>query len=325
MTVAVQPRAPKEDAFSKIAKGLQVAQSILGIKQSFDQSAIQQDALARQKELQGREDEKYAQEQEKLSFEKAGGLSNEKALDLASKGYTFGAPGVQGAQQVSLRTPNGIQTASVIAPKAKGMTEFERQKLELEKYKIASQQTKDAAQQKKIFSEGSRKLADSIEKTGVADVIGALESLDKKIDIDGDSDIPGVGLTGGLGTLTISEDGKSVRQLVQNVQNTLLKARSGGAISDGEAQRLMDELGVGLTKSDADLRRGLQMVRDTLRTKIQLAESGAPEESVYEYRNRKGAIHSELPLFTKIKATEITDSDIDAEINRRRTGATAGF
>lgn len=324
MTVAVyQPQQNREDPLTKIAKGLSVASSILGIKNSIDQNELKKQEFSQQAEdrtaanarrqiLEGRQDEAYTTEKQKQAFELAGGISNEKALDLSSKGFSFGLPGAKGAQQATIRTPQGDQVVSIVPPKPKGMTEFERQKLDLEKYKIAAAQTKDFEQQKKIINEGSRKLADAIEKTGVGDVISALEKLDKKVGIDADSDIPGVGLTGGLGSLTISEDGKNVRQLVKNVQNTLLKARSGGAISEGEAERLLDELGVGLTRSDKDLRRGLQMVRDTLRTKIELAESGAPEESVLEYRKRPGAIHSQRDLFLK-KANELLEQELSGD------------
>ena len=54
MTVAVNQPTPKDDdAFTKIARGLSVAQSILGIKQSMDQSAL---AKKQQEKLSAEED-----------------------------------------------------------------------------------------------------------------------------------------------------------------------------------------------------------------------------------------------------------------------------
>lgn len=330
MTVAVQQPGQKKDPLETIMKGLTVANSILGIKANIDQSALAQKqsaeretALARQKILQDREDEAYAQAQADKKFAQAGGLSADKAAELTAKGFSFGPAGAAGSQQVTLRTPQGEQAFSLVAPKKEGISEYQKQMLELQKYKIAADQTKATEAQQKIVNEGARKLSDAIEKTGVTDVYTALDKLDKKIGIDGSEDIPGVGQTAMLPGIALSQEGKDVRQLIQGLTNTILKARSGGAITEPEAERLLAEIGTGITKTDADLRRGLQNVRDTFRIKLELAESGAPEESVSIYRQRKGSIHSQLPLFMK-KADQILEDelrnqnelpDLDALIN----------
>lgn len=331
MAVAVHQPQRKDDAFDKIAKGLAVANSILGIKQGLEDRQLKKDQLAadqeRQKVLDARQDEAYAQQKQDRDFAMQGGISPAQQVDLASKGFTFGAPGAEGAPQVSIRTPQGIQQASVVAPKKEtGLTAYQKEMIELQKWKIAGQQSKDDVQRTKIANEGARKLSDAIEKTGITEVYTALDKLNKKIGIDGTDDIPGVGQTASLPGLVISQDGKEVRQLVQQLTNTILKARSGGAVTPQEADRLLEELGTGLTKTDEDLRRGLRSVRDMFRAKVALAESGAPEDSLALYRQRKGAIHSDSDVFRSLDLERaITDADIEEELKRRSSGATASW
>ena len=142
------------------------------------------------------------------------------------------------------------------------------------------------------------------------------KKLDKAIPggIEGDEsdgDIPGVGgisnvsgaslfgvNVGSPARLLLSEEGKNVRQLADNVKNALLKARSGGAVTDNEASRLTQELGQGLFSTDNDFRRGLKNIKDIFRDKVALIESGSDPDILADYRRQKGALTTEDSFFS---------------------------
>lgn len=83
----------------------------------------------------------------------------------------------------------------------------------------------------------------------IPDLESSISDLDKQVvpggieNWDG-SDIPGVaGADSKLPINQLSAKGRKNRQIAQSLVNKLLKARSGGAVSDGEATRLLGELG----------------------------------------------------------------------------------
>jgi len=314
MTVAVQQPRQKDDTFSKLAKGLQIASSVLGLKdQIFGKELTPEqqkmhDLKMQQTETGVKVDEAQLAELQAKATEREnlqkGILTAPQLLSTAGK-FKRGEPGAEGSIG-TFQTPAGEKFSLIPDQKKESMSTYQREMLGLARLKDVRAELKDEEQKTKTKNESVRKISDAVNKSGILEVTNALEKINKKIGIDIDSDIPGVGLTGvaaslplvgGVFETMLSDEGKEVRQLVSSVRNAVLKARSGGAVSDGEAARLLEEIGLGPNKTDEQLRIGLRLVRDTLKSKLQNIEAGADPDALSEYRSRKGSISSEEELF----------------------------
>lgn len=305
MTVSINMPRERRSGLEDLAAAVSIAKNIYGIKSDIDEKSLRQKALA-----QRSEEEKLAREAlaDKNKRIESGELTRADALELAKSGVNFMPPGSKDALGgFSIPGQGGQRQEIAIGRKGSAMDELNRS-LKLSQYALA--QERDQRQADKIKNDVVRKAAESIEKSGAPELMASLKKLDDKIPggIDGDGDIPGIGglanLAGnpGIGPLveqTISDEGKQIRQLVANVRNSILKARSGGAVTPQEADRVLEELGQGILRTNEQLRAGLVNIRDSLRTRVQAIEAGFPEDALAEYRSRKGAITSEDPLFVR--------------------------
>lgn len=119
-------------------------------------------------------------------------------------------------------------------------------------------------------------------------------------------------------------------QRVASLRNSYLKLRSGGAVTDPEAERFLAEMGQGGIRTGEQLQNGLQSLASAVNTTVQNIESGHSPEAVAEYRRRKGPVSSDFlpkkgaapkvsaPAFdvnafkAQQKAKGKTDAEIDA-------------
>jgi hypothetical protein len=128
----------------------------------------------------------------------------------------------------------------------------------------------------------------------------------------------------------LSEEGKKVRQEVQRFSNEIISKLAGANVAPSEIERIKNQLGTGLLKGDQDLRNALQSAVNTLYGAVVGIESGIESDTLAEYSQKKGAIHSGLDLFKNFNGGNsdgslITDELLDNEIKRRKTGATASW
>lgn len=129
--------------------------------------------------------------------------------------------------------------------------------------------------------------ASQLDKTNVPQ----FESLlgDIEADIAKTKDIPGYGgVMGNLPTFLQSEEGRALRQKIATLRNLTLKDRSGTAVTNQELSRLLEELGTGMLKTDADLTRGLAGVRKNLDAVKQNVVAGVDDATLNEYQQRGG-------------------------------------
>lgn len=117
-------------------------------------------------------------------------------------------------------------------------------------------------------------------------------------------DIPGFGrFDGMLHNALLSTDGQMARSDMQAAANVLLKARSGAAVTDGEAKRFLLEIASGAGMSEVALRNGWKHVRGIFEKQKQNITSGyAPEiHDAYlsrggtDYRPAKNTVAAEPP------------------------------
>ena len=82
-------------------------------------------------------------------------------------------------------------------------------------------------------------------------------------------------------------------QSIAGLRNAYLKMRSGGAVTDPEAERFLQELGQGDARTGAQLQTGIQNLTRAVKLGVQNKEAGYSPEAVALYRSRNGPISSE--------------------------------
>jgi hypothetical protein len=131
-----------------------------------------------------------------------------------------------------------------------GMTPYQREMLKRQDEERTRQA--GAARQGRVTD-----LSQAIEKSGMGELSQSVYDANELLSgyAREGKDIPGVG--GGniplIGKYAGGEEGRRVRSTLQAVTNAVLKARSGGAVTPQEADRLTAELGMMLGGSDEDL------------------------------------------------------------------------
>ena len=81
-------------------------------------------------------------------------------------------------------------------------------------------------------------------------------------------------------------------QSVSSLRNQYLKLRSGGAVTDPEADRFLQELGSGGVRTGEQLANGLRSLSGAVRTTIKNKEAGADPRALETYKERGGGISS---------------------------------
>lgn len=147
-----------------------------------------------------------------------------------------------------------------------------------------------------VADDTDRQVNDLSKRTeGATAVKQDLQTLIKATESD---DIAGIGtFAGWLPNILTSEDGVKVRQAAKGVASSILKQRSGTAASEGEVNRLLEELGMSKGGSDDQFRVGLFRLVEQARGELKSKEAGARPAAVQEFRNRGGTTSSDLPTY----------------------------
>jgi hypothetical protein len=136
----------------------------------------------------------------------------------------------------------------------------------------------------KDFARYGRDLARDREKAGLGEFNKGVEQVDAALAKYEGQDLPGVGQ---LGRYSIGSEAREFRGILQPIENILLKARSGAAVTESEYERLRKELlGEGAFANDADFRRAWSFLKDRMAAKEIEIEAGYDPEVVDEYRRR---------------------------------------
>lgn len=116
-----------------------------------------------------------------------------------------------------------------------------------ERAELAEQKARTAAEAE--LEKNTRRLSETMQKTGLAGLDSSVRTLTSTLEMLNEKygdDLPGIGYLQNLptlGTVLSDDEGEMVRQQIQAVQNTYMKAVSGGAVTDQESARLIAELG----------------------------------------------------------------------------------
>lgn len=178
---------------------------------------------------------------------------------------------------------------------------------EIEKDKAIRERKKMAIAAEDRLDKKTTELSKRLEGDGLVELGSSLKDIDATMktmglsngiytDLEnGKIDIPGWGASSvleyipfGLGRKAMSEEGATLRQKVDVLKNTLLKIRSGAAVTPPEFERAMKEIEG--AKDDKGLMRGLQMFATAYNSKMDNAEAGTSPEAVNLYRQRGGNV-----------------------------------
>lgn len=147
----------------------------------------------------------------------------------------------------------------------------------------------------------AERLSVRLEKSGLSELDSVSENLNYLLKKHEGKDLPGYGMTRLLPDVAISDGGK-LRQGVRQLENILLKARSGAAVTPQEYDRFMGEISSSATKSDDQLRNGIKIVLNGLDAKKQGILSGYTHETKQRLVEQGGNINS-MKLDDTVKMT----------------------
>jgi hypothetical protein len=146
---------------------------------------------------------------------------------------------------------------------------------------------KEAAKAKKTLEGFRVRFSTQLDKAGLPELESYIGSANKVLDLYKDKAIPGIGIMDYSGKF--SQEGSNVRQAIQAVKNTLLKARSGAAVTEPEADRLEQEM-FGPLATEKSFRQGWANLQAAIAAKRVNIESGYDPEVIESYeenlRNR---------------------------------------
>lgn len=114
-------------------------------------------------------------------------------------------------------------------------------------------------------------------------------------------DLPGVSMPG-LGRVSFYSGGaRTLQDSVARIFNTVLKDRSGAAVTTPEMERLRTEFSAGKFNTEAELIGALQRYKDTLKSTLKNIEAGYTPEAKERYKERGGLISEDIK--TKSEST----------------------
>lgn len=118
---------------------------------------------------------------------------------------------------------------------------------------------------------------------------------DGKLLVQGkEKDLPGVSIPG-YGRATFGqEDALDLESAVARVFNTVLKDRSGAAVTNQEMDRLQKEFGRGKWNTEAQLVKGLQDYKKSVAAELKNREAGFKPDIIETYQKRGGVTSANL-------------------------------
>lgn len=205
-----------------------------------------------------------------------------------------------------------------------------RNALEVAGLRESRDNDKAQAAAKKARDQQLNKLEAAMRTSGIGNVWSAVSDAkgvvdeytdkDAKGNVVGYKGVPGVGglannRTWGIGTATqigSGPKGKENQAKIAALQNLVLQARSGAAVTDPELQRMLAETGLTTWSSDEDFLRAFPRLMQKAEESVRNTLAGYDPEVVDEYL-RRGA----LPGFKGASAND-PDSEIEAILSGGR-------
>lgn len=159
----------------------------------------------------------------------------------------------------------------------------------LAKARLAETERHNRATEANVFKKAlkdtqtnTRNLARDLTKAGVPEISEGINLINAELAKYEDGDIPGMG---GLANALpgMSGEARHIKSLVGRVRNIILKARSGGAVTPQEADRLLEEFSLGITNTDEDFKRAWADFQNVFSTGVSNIYAGYSPDVVDSY------------------------------------------
>lgn len=183
------------------------------------------------------------------------------------------------------------------------------------------QQTQLEEQRRNRLNTDIEQYGKMIDSTGLTDLGTALHGLNQVMSkYKATDDLPGIGVTGGMTpNIFVGEAGRELRQAAIAIGNNLIKARSGAAVSNQEAARLAQELGLDISgdtpkligTNEDSFRRGMANAENLFNAKQQAVRASFSPEAVAEYDRRRAALSAPVAV-EQLDLSKMSDADLEA-------------
>ncbi len=205
-----------------------------------------------------------------------------------------------------------------------------RNAMDIARLRESGDSSSASAQAKKTRDQQLNKLEAALRTSGIGNVWSALQGAREVVDKYTDKDakgnvvgyrgVPGVGglanvRTMGLGSATqlgSGPEGKDNQAKIAALQNLVLQARSGAAVTDPELQRMLAETGLTMFSSDEDFLRAFPRLMQAAEQSVRNTTAGYDPDIVDEFLGRGG-----LPGFKSSRQTN-PDAEIEALLSGGR-------
>lgn len=211
----------------------------------------------------------------------------------------------------------------------------------IQQSKIDAQMKKDNEridrQDEKLDRQDTEKLSKRLTADSIPEVVSALNGIDQKLDggLYSDKAVASLDEVAGidgfvasfkvpftqvvpLENSVIDEKYMPLYQDIAGLRNAYLKLRSGGAVTDPEANRFLAELGQGSIRSGKQLQNGLKRLNEAVRTGLKSIEGGYNPEVVARYKENGGTVSSDaLPGQRQQSASKAPAPNLDLEAKRQ--------
>lgn len=127
-----------------------------------------------------------------------------------------------------------------------------------------------------------RNLSRDLTKANIPEIGKGIALINQELEKYKDRDIPGLG---GLSNVApgMSEEARDVKSMVGRIRNIILKARSGGAVTPQEADRLLEEFQLGVFSTDEGFRNAWADFQDIFSSGVANVYAGYDDTTVDTY------------------------------------------
>lgn len=144
----------------------------------------------------------------------------------------------------------------------------------------------------KTRDQATQKYSAALEKAGIPEFHSALGGVEQTLQQYKAGELPGYGrFLGAVPNAALPTEHQIVRSNMATAANTLLKARSGAAVTDSELRRFLTEVGQGVGMDEATLRNGWANVRKFFDKKRYSIAAGFAPEVHESFLERGGEDH----------------------------------
>ena len=320
--VAVQQPGQRETQLDAIAKALNIAQSVYGIKTSYEQMqlmkakeerAVKSDAAQEERASKtfGLQEKEYQRKEDASKLEadvvKTGALLpkefaqnyyeiDKSQIEDISRKFGGLVPIVKTkVWKYGTKEGDNNYEERIAVPKSS----YDQAIAAILKSRNDKKEGVDWKSQIRLDN-SMKQLYKEQELAGIGTLFEALSGLENSMPggFEGADDVGGVGVTRDLPQFMLTPEGKSVRAQLENLTDLILRQRTGAAYGAHEAEKIQKILGNIRFGSDADLRQALMNLKTNMYNYNKRIEASLPDKNAIPEVAAGGGFTSMHPFWS---------------------------